>query len=144
MTIYLDASALVSLFATDAHTPRIQDLIARSPEGVAVSEWSLAEFTSALAIGVRTTRLQPGERDQAETTLNAWLARRGPPFPLEARDAESARRLIQATMRPLRGGDALHLAIVQRLGLSLASFDKRMCEAAIDLGAPVIDLSPHP
>ena len=144
MNLYLDASALVSLFAADAHTPRIQGLIARSSEGVVVSEWGLAEFTSALAIGVRTTSLQASERDHAEGTLNAWLARQDPPVSLEPGDAETARRLIRATLRPLRAADALHLAIIQRCGFSLVSFDKRMCEAAEDLGIPVEDLWPHP
>ena len=143
MNVYLDASALVSLFATDRHTPRIQDLVARSPDRVVLSEWSLAEFTSALAIGVRTTGLQPSERDQAEATLNAWLVRQGPAIGLESGDAEAARQLIRATLRPLRAADALHLAIVQRCGFALASFDRRMCEAAVDLRIPVEDLSPH-
>jgi hypothetical protein len=140
LTVYLDTSALVSLFATDTHTPRVQALIARSPEGVIVSEWGLAEFTSALAIGIRTTRLQAHERDQAEATLNAWLARNGPALSLEPGDGESARQLIRATLRPLRGGDALHLAIVRRLGCALASFDRRMHEAAVDLGMMTEDL----
>jgi predicted nucleic acid-binding protein len=143
LTLYLDASALVSLFATDIHTPRIRGLIARTPDGVVASEWSLAEFTSALAIGVRTTALQTSERDQAEATLDAWLARQGPAISLEPGDAEFARRLIRSSLRPLRGADALHLAIVQRGGFSLVSFDRRMCEAAVDLGIPVEDLS-HP
>jgi predicted nucleic acid-binding protein len=134
---YLDASALVSLFAADAHTPRVQALTDRAQERIVVSEWSVAEFTSALAIGVRTGSLSSHERDRAEATLDAWLVTQGPARSVEPGDADIARRLISATQRPLRAADALHLAIVQRLDACLVSFDKRMCEAAVDLGISV-------
>lgn len=37
----------------------------------------------------------------------------------------------------LRAGDALHLAIARDAGCRLATFDKRMADAALQFGNPV-------
>jgi hypothetical protein len=54
----------------------------------------------------------------------------GIPGSLSAEDIETAARLCLAQVPPLRAGDALHLALCQRLNLQLASFDRGLCKAA--------------
>jgi len=51
-------------------------------------------------------------------------------LPLAAEDFEAAARLVLAQAPPLRAGDALHLALCQRLKLQLASFDRGLYKAA--------------
>jgi hypothetical protein len=51
-------------------------------------------------------------------------------LPLAAEDFEAAARLCLTQAPPLRAGDALHLALCQRLNLQLASFDRGLCKAA--------------
>ena len=143
MSAYLDASVLVSVFTTDDHTPRVLAWLARASERLCVSDWTLAEFSSAVAIGVRTARLTIGDRDDAETALQSWLSSQRPPEPVHSDDVRTARSLLRATALPLRAADALHLAIAQRIGHAVVSFDSRMCEAAVDLGIAVEDLWPH-
>ena len=54
----------------------------------------------------------------------------GIPGSLAAEDFETAARLCLAQVPPLRAGDALHLALCQRLNLQLASIDLGLCKAA--------------
>lgn len=41
----------------------------------------------------------------------------------------------------LRAGDALHIAIAQSAGCTLLTLDKRMAEAAVQLGVPVAEIA---
>jgi len=140
LNAYLDASALFSQFMIDAHTPPMMRWLADAQDRVVLSEWTLTEFSSALAVAVRMGRLQPDERQRIDMAADTWLVNRTPPYTVLAGDGYAARRFIRATHRPLRAADALHLAIAQRLGFSVVTFDGAMRAAALDLGIPVEDL----
>ncbi|HEX3919317.1 MAG TPA: type II toxin-antitoxin system VapC family toxin [Caulobacteraceae bacterium] len=137
MTVYLDTSVVASLFTTDVNTARAAAWLAVTPRDLALSEWTLTEFSSALAIMERALRITASERLNAEAVFDGWLSRQRPAYPLAGGDALVARGFIRAVARPLRAGDALHLALVQRLNVSLGTFDIRMAAAATDLGIPV-------
>lgn len=47
---------------------------------------------------------------------------------------EAAARLLDRPDLGLRPGDALHIAIAESGGLRLVTFDKRMADAALQLG----------
>jgi predicted nucleic acid-binding protein len=136
----LDTSVVASLFTTDVNSPRATAWLVSSPRDLALSEWTLTEFSSALAIMKRTSRITASERLSVEAVFDGWLSRQRPAFPLVGGDALVARDFIRAVARPLRAGDALHLALVQRLGVSLGTFDDRMAAAASELGIAVEDI----
>jgi hypothetical protein len=140
---YLDASVLVSMFSIDANSPRAQGLLASIDPDLSLSDWGVTEFSSALAVGMRVGRLTAADRDAAEASLGSWLGANGLPEPVQPDDIRMGRSLIRATPLPLRASDALHLAVAQRLGDAVATFDVQMARAAIDLGIPTADLSPH-
>jgi predicted nucleic acid-binding protein len=140
LTIYLDTSVVASLFTTDTHSVRAAAWLPAVSNRLALSEWTIAEFSSALAVMERALRLPANERARAEAAFDSWVSRQRSPHPLGPGDAIAARRFILGITRPLRAAAALHLALVQRLGLSLATFDDRMAAAAADLGIPVEDL----
>lgn len=144
MNAYLDASVLVAMFTVDEHSASTIAWLPGAQERLSLSTWGLTEFTSALGVAYRTGRFAAGEREAAEAALREWM-RVGPqPVPLRPDDVGQARNLIRGTQVALRAGDALHLAIAQRLDTSVATFDRRMALAAADLGIPVEDLPPHP
>jgi predicted nucleic acid-binding protein len=53
-------------------------------------------------------------------------------------DFDTASRYVDNVTLGLRGGDALHLAVSHAHGLTLATLDKRLAEAGIQLGAPTL------
>jgi uncharacterized protein len=140
LNAYLDASALFSQFMIDVHTPRLMGWLAGAQDRIVLSEWTLAEFSSALAVAQRMGRLSSDQRQRIDLTVDAWLVDRKPPYAVLTGDGLEARRFIRGSVRPLRAGDALHLAIAQRLGFSIVTFDNRMAAAATDLGIPVEDV----
>ena len=137
MTIYLDTSVVASLFTTDTHSDRAAAWLPAVSSRLALSEWTIAEFSSALAIMERARRLPANDRSRAEAAFDSWVSRQRSAHPLGPGDAITARRFILGVARPLRAGDALHLALAQRLGFSLATFDGGMAAAATDLGIAV-------
>jgi hypothetical protein len=137
LTVYLDTSVVASLFTTDVNSPRASAWLTSAPRDLALSEWTLTEFSSALAVMERASRMSANERLNAEAVFDGWLSRQRPPYPLAGGDAVVARGFIRAVARPLRAGDALHLALVHRLNVALGTFDIRMASAATDLGIAV-------
>lgn len=136
MSIYLDASVVVPLFVDEDSTDR---MIAWLAEGhrVVVSDWTVAEVSSAMSHHVRRKRLDPDERDAAETNLNAWLDGSSMPEGVDVLDVTDARALLHRHPN-LRTPDALHLAIVHRLKADLATYDDDLAEAAARDGVVVV------
>jgi predicted nucleic acid-binding protein len=131
---YLDASVVVSMFTIDVHSNRARTWLDAERRDLSLSDWSLAEFSSAIALGVRVGRLSETDRHGAEALLGAWLGSNARVDAVQADDIRVARSLIGATQLPLRASDALHLAIAKRLGHTIATFDVGMARAAADLG----------
>jgi predicted nucleic acid-binding protein len=142
LAVYLDTSVVMSMFVVDAHSRDARSWLARNTQPLTFSDWTAAEFSSAAAVAARAAR-SPGLRISAERAFNTWIAQRGGALAVMSADVKQARSLMNSTSEPLRASDALHLAVVQRSGDTLAAFDVGMARAAVDLGIPVEDLSPH-
>lgn len=135
MTVYLDTSVLLPAFHEDGHSERVSDWLA-GLDNFAFSRWTVAEISSALGIQVRSRRLTAEARRKIESELDGWLVGR-PVCAMTDSDLVQARRLLRDDVR-LRTPDALHLALVQRLGYSLATLDDDMAAAARTLGLEVV------
>ncbi|HZZ89091.1 MAG TPA: type II toxin-antitoxin system VapC family toxin, partial [Caulobacteraceae bacterium] len=133
MAAYLDTSVLASLFVVDAHSAQASAWLRRRGGAIAFSDWTLTEFTSAIAAVNRAGRLPAPMLATAEQGVDRWVARRGAALAVAPEDVRLARTMMQSTGEPLRAGDALHLAIIRRTGCSLATFDNAMRRAAADL-----------
>ncbi len=133
MNGYLDANILVSLFVGDDLTGRAERCVA-GMDRVFVSSWTLAEFSSAAGILLRSGRIDARRAERARDGLDSLLRTLDPPASVENGDIVAADRLLRRPDLRLRTPDALHLAVVQRLRLPLLTFDKVMADAAIALG----------
>lgn len=138
MKSYLDASVFVPLFVDDLHRPRVRRWLSENPT-IAVSAWTVAEFSSALSHHVRLGRLTPNERGRAEALCDEWLTEHGLSAAATAGDMLQARELMKR-QGSLRAGDALHLAIALRGGMAMATLDGTLAQAAVAVGARLADL----
>ena len=128
--LYLDTSLLVAALLHEAGTAAaVGFLQAHSQQPLLISAWVSTELASALAVLVRRGAITPQESQEAWQRYGMLRAHRLQDVPLTAEDFEAASRLCLA-QAPLRAGDALHLALCQRLNLQLASFDRGLCNAA--------------
>ena len=137
MSIYIDTSVVVSFFIRDDHAEAARRWAATGPQ-VATSDWTAAEFSSALSHHVRLGALSDRERKAAEFAFDRWAAH-GLVLEVARERFHDARVLMQAHHR-LRAPDALHLAIARHQGLPLATLDQDMRDAALAEGMEVIDL----
>lgn len=136
--IYLDASLIVALLVPEAHSERADSWFARQATGsLFISGWVVTEVSSALSLKLRTEQLS---LDRRAAALTAWNVLREASFlTLAVTDEhfEQAARIADRYDLGLRGGDALHLAIARDAGCRVATFDKRMSDAALQFGIPV-------
>ena len=137
MSTYVDTSVIVSFFIRDDHAETARRWAETGPD-VAISDWTMTEFSSALSHHVRLGSLSDRERKAAELAFDRWAAR-GLVLEVARERFRDARALIQAHRR-LRAPDALHLAIARHEGLPLATLDRDLLDAALAEGLEVVEL----
>ncbi len=140
MTIYLDASVVVSLFIADVHTGAADQMIEGLAEDAIVSELWALEFAASVSRGVRTGLLSEQAAQEALADFDEWRALSTVATALSIADFNLAASLVRDFAAKLVAADALHLAAAINAGAKLATFDKRLIEAAKMRGADAISL----
>lgn len=138
MNTYADASVIVALFVPDLFNERAARLIEDRRPTLVLSDFAAAEFASVLESQVRTRELTANAARDAFDAFDAWADVRGARLETTA-DVVAAERLLRRLELNLRTPDALNIAIAQRHGAALATFDTRMAAAARALGVEVAD-----
>ena len=138
MSVYLDANVLVPLFAIDPLTGRAEKALRALHDDLIVSDFSGAEFSSVIARRVRTRDLRAGEARTAFSNFDTWCARHAKHVSIENTDVMGATGLMRRLDLALRTPDAIHIALVQRIGCSLLSFDRILVNAAKALAIRVL------
>ena len=131
MRFYLDASFVVSLFITDAHTEKADRWIGGEPDETIVSELCALEFAASVSRGVRTGRLSGEAAEETLSDFDDWRGRATVSHGLRPMDLALAGALVRDFSTKLAAADALHLASAINAGAKLVTFDKRMAEAAL-------------
>lgn len=139
MNVYLDASVIVALFVIDAQTERADRFLTVRAPTLAVSDFAEAEFASAIAGHVRVGRLDVDRARSVLTAFDSWVTRTAR---VETRSADVAQTsaILRRLDLVLRTPDALNIAIAQRTGAALATFDEKMALAAKSLGLALAEL----
>lgn len=136
MSRYLDTSLLVPLYVQEARTADAQDWLAGlGGNPLVVSPWCMTEFASALSLKSRRGELAQADHARAEAGFRRFVEGRAQVVAVVANDFYHAAELCAAGTG-LRAGDALHLAIAERLGLIVCTLDRGMWTAAQTLGLP--------
>lgn len=137
MSYYLDASVLVALFVIDPASARAADYLSAHLAIVVVSDFGAAEFSSAVARRVRTGDLTREDGQLAFLNFDTWIARSARRHEITTADIAAADRILRRLDINLRTPDAIHIAITQRVGATLVTFDNGMAAAARALGMAV-------
>jgi uncharacterized protein len=134
---YLDANILVALLTSEALSDRADNFIRNNPESLIVSDFASAEFSSAIARRVRTGEATHEEARIILSGLDTWLVRSAERIQIAPVDVALADSFLRRLDLTLVTPDALHIAIAQRVGATLVTFDRRMAAGARALGTEV-------
>ena len=133
--LYLDTSLLVAALINETETERMQRWLGRQAEDdLAISDWVVAEFSSALSIKLRAGHIEPAHRADALAMFARLTTDNFLVVPVARLQFRTAARFADQHGLRLRAGDALHLAVCADHGATLRTLDRRLGDAGSVLG----------
>jgi predicted nucleic acid-binding protein len=138
LKIYFDTSVLVPMWIEDTRSETVERWLETLADAPVVSDWALAEFTSALGIRRRIGAIDQAACERAEHALDQWVESGVERLVLVAADLVTARHLMRVDAVVVTAPDALHLALARRSGTALATLDEPLRRAAEALGIAVL------
>ena len=140
--LYVDTSVLVSALTNETDTSLCQTWLAeQDASALAISDWTVTEFSSALSIKLRTGALSAPHRAAALSAFTRLSHESFQVLTVAHADFFAAARLADQSQLNLRAGDALHLSVCAAHGATLCTLDRRLGEAAPRVGVESVLLS---
>jgi hypothetical protein len=139
VSFYLDANVVVALLMPEALSARADDFIKAHVDLYIVSNFGVAEATTAISRRVRTSELSSTDGRIVLASLDEWIRRSAQVIDIEPRDVARANNFLRRLDLPLLTPDAIHIAIAQRLDATLVTFDRQMATSARLLGGAVAE-----
>jgi uncharacterized protein len=140
LSLYLDTSVLVAIFAKEATANDLVTFLMREKSSIAtVSVWGVTEFAAATSFKYIQGSIDAQLRDAARANFVTAQRNLFDVVPIETSDFFRAANFANNVSLRLRGGDALHLGVAARFNLPILTLDNRMKAAAQTLGVGVVD-----
>jgi uncharacterized protein len=137
VSLYLDASVLITLFVIDPSSARAEAFLSVHQEIVVVSDFGVADFSSAVGRRVRTRDLTREDGQLAFYDLDTWVTRSAYREEVMTADIDAANRILRRLDVNLRTPDAIRIVIARRLEATLVTFDRIIAASARALGIGV-------
>ena len=136
---YLDTSVLVAAMTNEAETEGIQRWLGQQAgDELAISDWVVTEFSSALSIKLRTGQIGAVHRADVLATFNRLATESFTVVSVSRLQFRTAARFVEQHVLGLRAGDSLHLAICADHGATLCTLDRRLSDAGSALGVKTL------
>ena len=140
--IYVDTSLLVALHVTERDSEvALEWFRRRAVETFLYSDWTELEVSSALSRKLRSGTMTLAQRQGAEQAIQRTKLDSFRRVAVASEHFQNAERMVRQYETGLRSGDALHLAIAEAHGASLATLDQTFASAAARLGIAVEPLT---
>jgi uncharacterized protein len=138
VTFYLDTSVLIPTLIAEPSTEPVGEMLLEHPSNLIVSAFTVIEVASALSSLVRMNRLAAAEASALLVYFDEWRGSAVQECDLTAADYHLANLFVRRFDLKLHAPDALHAAICQRQQLQLVTLDRRLADAARELGIDAI------
>jgi predicted nucleic acid-binding protein len=132
---YVDTSVLVAALLNEKGTAPAQRWLGKQPAGeLAISDWTITEFSAALSMKLRMGELQAAHRNEVLAFFTRMTEASFRILPVSRQDFRTAGHFADQYRTGLRAGDALQLAIAANRGANLHTLDKTLARAGQALG----------
>lgn len=134
--LYIDTSVLVAAWTIETRTDDVQQWLAeRRSEEMAISGWTITEFSSAIALKARNGQIDPADRGKALAMFTELCSTTFELLPIAPVHFIEAARMTDRFDIGLRAGDALHLAVAIGSDATLVTLDKGLAKGCASVGA---------
>ncbi|TAV44687.1 type II toxin-antitoxin system VapC family toxin [Rhizobium leguminosarum] len=134
--LYIDTSVLVAACTIETRTDDVQQWLATlGSEEIAVSGWTITEFSSAVALKTRNGQIDPADRGKALAMFRELCSTTFEILPISRAHFVEAARMTDQFDIGLRAGDALHLAVALGNDATLVTLDEGLAKACNIVGA---------
>jgi predicted nucleic acid-binding protein len=140
--LYLDTSLIVAALCNEGMTQRVQGWLAeQDPEQLLISDWTVTEMSSAMAIKLRTGQISLDQRAAVLSLFNKLVTESFRVLSVTGWHYRVAAKFSDHPTLGLRAGDALHLATASEHGACVHTLDRRLAEAGPPLGVSTLLLA---